>query len=178
MTQQIEEERKQRQALEIAYSEARVASRAKNRFISQMSHDIRTPLNAITSMTMVAATHQRDREMLVRSLNSIMMSSEPLLSLVNSVLDFSHIESGLFQSESREAQIPQVFEKMAEMVAGLLQEHQHHMTIDFSGVSRQKVVGVINRWNQIHMLGGEIQVASEKGKGTCFTIHFTLDKVK
>ena len=94
----INEEKKleiaQQQRIEEAVEEARRANRAKTVFLSNMSHDIRTPMNGIIGMTAIAASHVDDRERVLDSLKKISMASKHLLNLINEVLDMSKIESG------------------------------------------------------------------------------------
>ncbi len=89
---QIEEERNQ--ALHNALMQAQYANKAKTTFLNNMSHDIRTPMNAITSFTTLALTHIDDTERVKDYLRKITQSSNHLLSLINDVLDMSRIESG------------------------------------------------------------------------------------
>ena len=88
-----EDEQKQ-QALQTALESAQASSNSKSRFLSNMSHDIRTPMNAIVGMTAIATAHLDDRERVLGCLQKINLSSKHLLSLINDVLDMSKIESG------------------------------------------------------------------------------------
>ena len=91
--QRYEEEQK-RQALQSALEGARAASMAKSQFLSNMSHDIRTPMNAIMGMAAIASTRLDDRVRVAECLKKISLSSQHLLSLINDILDMSKIESG------------------------------------------------------------------------------------
>ena len=92
--EQRHEEEQQRRTLQSALDNANAASQAKSQFLSNMSHDIRTPMNAIIGMTAIASTHLDDMGRVKDCLNNIGLSSRHLLSLINDVLDMSKIESG------------------------------------------------------------------------------------
>ena len=87
----IRKERQQEMALKAAYDAAEAASRAKTDFLSNMSHDIRTPMNGIIGMTVIAAAHIDDKERVQDCLKKITQASKHLLSLINEVLDMSKI---------------------------------------------------------------------------------------
>ena len=92
--EQVKEEQEQKQALEVAKSKAEDANLAKSSFLFNMSHDIRTPMNAITGYTAMAKKHMDDKEKVEDCLDKIDVSSQHLLKLINSILDMSRIESG------------------------------------------------------------------------------------
>ena len=80
--------------LKIKSKQAKEASMAKTQFLSSMSHDIRTPLNAIVGLTMIASKHENEPEKIDKCLNKITLASNHLLTLINDILDISKIESG------------------------------------------------------------------------------------
>ena len=88
------EQKRQRKALEEAYDAARVANAAKTNFLSSMSHDIRTPMNAIMGMAVIAQANLYTPEKVQDCLSKINISSRHLLNRINEVLDMSKIESG------------------------------------------------------------------------------------
>lgn len=90
----IEREEEQKQMLALAVARAEAASRAKSDFLSRMSHDIRTPMNAILGMTSIAAMHIDEKSRVLDALDKITVSGRHLLGLINDVLDMSRIESG------------------------------------------------------------------------------------
>ena len=94
LTKDRAEQERQKKALEEAYQAARVANSAKTNFLSSMSHDIRTPMNAIMGMAAIAQANLSSPEKIRDCLSKINVSSRHLLSLVNEVLDMSRIESG------------------------------------------------------------------------------------
>ena len=105
ITEQKEKEIEYQQTLREAYEIAERANQAKTTFLNNMSHDIRTPMNAIIGFTSLAATHLEDPERLKGYLSKIMVSSNHFLSLINDVLDMSRIESGKVKIEENECSI-------------------------------------------------------------------------
>ena len=98
----LEKERRAKQLLEDALRKAEKASQAKSDFLSRMSHDIRTPLNAIVGMTELAQLHLEETEKLKDYFTKIQSSGAHLLGLINEILDVSKIESGTVEIEERE----------------------------------------------------------------------------
>ena len=96
--EEIRHEMEQKKLFEEALSHARLANIAKNTFLSNMSHDIRTPLNAITGFVTLARNHIQEPEKLAEYIDRIQTSSELLLSLINDILDLSRMESGTIQT--------------------------------------------------------------------------------
>ena len=125
--QQKEEET--RRILERARDEAEKGNRAKSDFLSSMSHDIRTPMNAIIGYTNIARDHVDDREMVSDSLTKIASSSHYLLSLINDVLDMSKIESGKLQVVMAESDLRDVFGRIADLTRS--QAEKKHLTITY-----------------------------------------------
>lgn len=110
------EEEQQRQALQSALENAKAASEAKSRFLSNMSHDIRTPMNAIVGMTAIAASHLDDRERVAECLEKISFSSSHLLSLINDILDMSKIESGKLSLAEEPFNLAKLISDVVELV--------------------------------------------------------------
>lgn len=166
VTEQIEQERQQRQQLQFAYQEVDKASKAKSEFISQMSHDIRTPLNAIMGMTMIAGTHVDDREKVISSLNNIVYSGKHLLTLVNEVLDMSRLESGRIHLEEIPFSMKELLVQLTDMVKGLTLEHNHILITDFSQVVHNELRGDVNHIKQIflNLIGNSIKYTPEGGE--------------
>ena len=94
ITAQVQKQREQTRALQEALMQAQRANSAKTTFLSNMSHDIRTPMNAIIGFTTLATSHIDNKEQVEAYLGKIMTSGSHLLSLINDILDMSHIESG------------------------------------------------------------------------------------
>lgn len=112
----IEKERRAKQLLEDALQKAENANRAKSDFLSRMSHDIRTPMNAIIGMTELARIHIGDQEKLQDYLDKIAGSGEHLLGLINEVLDVSKIESGAVILEESEFDLRELIRDTVELV--------------------------------------------------------------
>ena len=122
----IEEERQEelrkRRLLEDALEQARHAADAKNTFLSNMSHDIRTPMNAIIGFANIAGEHLNEPEKVRESLDKIITSSNHLLKLINNVLDMSRIESGRMVLEESWVNIREIIEE----VTNLMQPEIHY----------------------------------------------------
>lgn len=132
ITKQREEQERQRKILEEAYKTAQIASEAKTNFLSSMSHDIRTPMNAIMGMTAIAEANIDSQEKIRDCLNKINTSTHHLLNLINEVLDMSRIESGKIDLISEEVSLPEMFEDIANMFQPLVAERNQKLQL-FSG---------------------------------------------
>jgi len=108
INEQKKAELEQKDALKLAVSNAESANRAKTVFLNSMSHDIRTPMNAIIGFTTLAYTHMDNKELLSDYLTKINISSNHLLSLINDVLDMSKIESGKVKFDDKVIHLPDV----------------------------------------------------------------------
>lgn len=166
VTEQIEKQRQKNYAVRYAFEEVTRANVAKSEFLSRMSHDIRTPLNAILGMSMVAATHIHDEEQVMDSLNQITIAGRHLLTLVNEVLDMSRIESGRMALDEREFSLKTQISQTISVLQPLVREHQHDLSIDLNDIQSDKVVGDSDRLNQIvtNLLGNSIKYTPAGGK--------------
>ena len=108
----------ERQARELkdALSLAERANRAKSDFLSHMSHDIRTPMNAIVGMTDIAKVHLDDPDKVLDCLNKITLSSRHLLGLINDVLDMSKIENGNIMINTAPVSLPELLENVVTII--------------------------------------------------------------
>lgn len=102
----------QHRLLEEALDKAQRASHAKSAFLNNMSHDIRTPMNAIIGFTNLAVSHLSDKELARDYLNKIKAASDHLLSLINDVLDMSRIESNKVVIEETPCSLPQILRSL------------------------------------------------------------------
>ncbi len=139
----------QEAALRDALMVARHASRAKSSFLSNMSHDIRTPLNAIIGFTALARTHIDETEQVQDYLGKIHTSSEHLLSLINEILDMSRIESGAVKLEEGVVHMPEVLHDLRILIQGQIAAKRQHLYIDTQDVVDEDVVTDKLRLNQI-----------------------------
>ena len=142
-SQTIEKQRQQeselRKQLEDALQLAQAASRAKTAFLSNMSHDIRTPMNAIIGFTGLAVNHIDDKERVKDYLATIARSSEHLLSLINDVLDMSRIESGKMTLHEKPESLSDILHVLRDIVHADIQAKQHNFFIDTEGIRNELV---------------------------------------
>lgn len=115
--------------LELAIKQEAKANRSKQEFLFNMSHDIRTPMNAIIGFTSLAQSHLDDKEMLDSYLKKISTSSEYLLSLINDVLDMSRIESGKLKIEKSHVNLPNLLDDIRDIVSSNVQKKQLNFNI-------------------------------------------------
>lgn len=146
---QEQEFREQRRMLEDALKQAQRSDRAKTIFLNNMSHDIRTPMNAIIGFTSLAASRIDDKEVVEDYLSKIMISSKHLLSLINDVLDMSHIESGKVQLEEKECSISDVVYDLKTMVQAEAHTKEIDFRIETSDVAHERFICDKLRLNQV-----------------------------
>ena len=116
--------------LELAIKQEAKANRSKQEFLFNMSHDIRTPMNAIIGFTSLAQSHLDDKEMLDSYLKKISTSSEYLLSLINDVLDMSRIESGKLKIEESNVYLPSILDDIRDIVSSNVEKKQLNLNIN------------------------------------------------
>ena len=109
---------------------AEAADRAKSTFLSNMSHDIRTPMNAIIGFTTLAQANLDNRERTQEYLKKILSSSNHLLSLINDILDMSRIESGKLNIEEKECSISDIFRDMRNIIQTQMSSKQLNFFMD------------------------------------------------
>ena len=148
--QRYEEEQK-RQALQSALEGARAASMAKSRFLSNMSHDIRTPMNAIMGMAAIASTRLDDRVRVAECLKKISLSSQHLLSLINDILDMSKIESGKLSLREEPFNLAELVANVTELMAPQANAAQLEMNVSLPVLSQEEVVGDALRVRQVYL---------------------------
>ena len=141
--------REQQEQLSIALSAAQQANRAKTMFLNSMSHDIRTPMNAIIGFTALAQTHIDNREQVQDYLAKINTSSTHLLSLINDILDMSRIESGSVKLDEQPVHIPDLLHDLRNMIQGMINAKQLNLYIDTQDVKNEDVITDKLRLNQI-----------------------------
>lgn len=158
-------------ALRDAYAVAKRANHAKTDFLSRMSHDIRTPMNAIIGMTAIAQMRLDDKERLTDCLDKIEHSSRYLLSLINEVLDMSKIESGKFVLNEERFRIPELIGGIVEMIRPSLEMKKHTLFTDAARIEHECVLGDHVRIRQafVNILSNAVKYTPEGGK-----IEFTV----
>ena len=142
-------DKKVNQALSEAVHAAETANRAKSTFLSNMSHDIRTPMNAIIGFTTLAISNINDKERVKDYLAKTLASSNHLLSLINDVLDMSRIESGKLHLEEVEVNLSEVLHDLKTIVSGQIYAKQLELYMDAMDVTDEDVYCDKTRLNQI-----------------------------
>ena len=151
--------------LKEALAVANHANQAKTTFLNSMSHDIRTPMNAIIGFTSLAATHIDNKKAVADYLQKITVSSNHLLSLINDVLDMSRIESGRTKLEEKEVRLPDVLHDLRSIVHSSVQGKQLDFFIDTQDVLHENVMVDKLRLNQVllNILGNAIKFTPARG---------------
>lgn len=165
ITEMRAKENRTRMALRDAYESAKHANQAKSDFLSRMSHDIRTPMNAIIGMTAIAGSHLDDPKRLKDCLNKISVSSKHLLSLVNEVLDMSKIESGKLDLREEEFNLSELVDNLLTLTRQQIAEKKHTISVNITNVEHELVIGDSQRLQQvcINLLSNAIKYTPEGG---------------
>ena len=130
-----------RKALKEAYRAAENASRAKTEFLSNMSHDIRTPMNAIVGLTAIAGANIENQEKVIECLGKITKSSRHLLGLINEVLDMARIESGKMSLTEEDFNLPELVDNLITMTKTSIDEHHHSFEVHIDHIEHEAVCG-------------------------------------
>lgn len=139
----------QSEELSKALEVAEKANRAKSDFLSQMSHDIRTPMNAIIGMTDIAAMHINEPERIQDCIKKISLSSQHLLGLINDVLDMSKIESGKVVLNMEAMSLPAVLENVVAIMQPVVKERKQHFSVRLQHVEHETLICDSLRLRQI-----------------------------
>ena len=175
-------DKKINQALEEAVNAAQSANRAKSTFLSNMSHDIRTPMNVIIGFATLAAANAENAGKVKDYLGKLLSASNYLLALINDVLDMSRIESGKIHLEETAANLSDMIHEIKTIISGQIHEKQLNLMMDVSNVTDEDVFCDRTRFNQVLLNlmsnaikftppGGTVSVLvtqmpySEEGKG-------------
>ena len=140
---------KMNQALSEAVRAAETANKAKSTFLSNMSHDIRTPMNAIIGFTTLAVSNIDDKKRVQDYLGKILSSSNHLLSLINDILDMSRIESGKIHLEETEVSLSEVLHDLKTIISGQIHAKQLELYMDVMDVTNEDVYCDKTRLNQV-----------------------------
>lgn len=140
VTEEKEHELEQDRILRNALSSAEHANRAKTAFLNNMSHDIRTPMNAIIGFTSLAAEHLDDREIIRDYLEKISTSGKHLLSLINDVLDMSRIESGSVKIENNKVHLPDILEDLKTIILESVHAKQQKLLVKMQDVVHEDII--------------------------------------
>lgn len=162
----VKEEVQQKQLLSDALEAAKRASSAKSDFLSKMSHDIRTPMNAIIGMTAIAAAHVNEPEKIQDALGKITASSRHLLGLINEVLDMSKIESGNISLNEEEFNICELIQSILTIIQPQVKAHKHELSVHINDVPHEDVIGDSLRLEQVilNILSNAIKYTPDGGK--------------
>jgi signal transduction histidine kinase/CheY-like chemotaxis protein len=162
----LRQEQAQRELLEFSAKQAEAASLAKTDFLSNMSHDIRTPMNAILGMTDIAKLHIDDTKKVEDCLNKITISGKHLLRLINGVLDVSKIESGKITLESSEFNIIGTLDNLTLLFEGQMANKNLAYSMNYSTIKHKMVIGDEQRLSQIfiNIVGNAVKFTPEGGE--------------
>ncbi len=151
--------------LEEARLEAEAASRSKSEFLSNMSHDIRTPMNAIVGMTAIAMTNIENPGRLQDCLRKITLSSKHLLGLINDMLDMSKIESGKMTLNVELVSLREMMSSIVNIIQPQIREKQQKFNVFIYDISAENVLCDSVRLNQIllNLLSNAIKFTPERG---------------
>ena len=166
ITEEKREEIQARQALQEACDAANRASQAKTDFLSNMSHDIRTPMNAIIGMTAIAGAHIDQKERVQDCLGKITQASRHLLGLINEILDMSRIESGRFALTEDDFSLSDMIDNLIAINQADIDFHHHKLSVHLNHLRHEKVTGDSLRLQQIltNILSNSIKYTPDGGQ--------------
>ena len=149
VSQEKKAEIESHKALKDAYRAAENASRAKTEFLSNMSHDIRTPMNAIVGLTAIAGANIESQDRVVECLGKITKSSRHLLGLINEVLDMARIESGRISLAEEDFSLPELVDNLLTLTKPAIDEHHHQLEVRIEHIEHEAVCGDSLRIQQV-----------------------------
>ncbi len=163
---EIQHEMEQKQILEDALYHAKIANNAKDTFLSNISHDIRTPLNAIAGFTALAKNHLEDSEKVREYLEKIELSNARLLHLLSDVLEISRIESGMLLVETSECDLNDLISDLHAVILPKANAKQIAFSMDLSQVTHHKVLTDPAKLKQILLclLSNAVKYTNPQGK--------------
>lgn len=165
VTETIQREREQQKQLSTALEEARLANEAKSIFLSNMSHDIRTPMNAICGFTDLAIANADDSEKVKSYLRKAQASSEHLLSLINDVLDMSRIESGKVELEEKVYSLKDILDELKDIITAQTECNKQQFTVreyvqnDYVYCDKLRLKQIL-----LNLLGNAVKYTKEGGQ--------------
>ena len=162
----VRAETDQRQLLQEALAAANRANNAKTDFFSRMSHDIRTPMNAIIGMTAIAGAHLDDTERVKDALGKIASSSRYLLGLINEVLDMSKIESGAITLNEEAFNLSDLLNNLLIMIQPQIKQHGHELEVHIQDIQHEDVIGDSLRIQQVfvNIMGNAAKYTPDGGR--------------
>lgn len=177
VTNERNENKRIEQALRDAFNQAKNANNAKTLFMSQMSHDIRTPLNSILGMSAIAHEHINDRERVEDCLKKIDYAGHHLLEIINNVLDLSAIESGKSTLSKEEFQISSFLSDTISIITPLVEKKHHHLSLNIAKM-HDYVEGDTTKLRQvlINVLGNAIKYTPDGGEISFSAVELEPDR--
>ena len=171
VSQEKKAEIESHKALKDAYRAAENASRAKTEFLSNMSHDIRTPMNAIVGLTAIAGANIESQDRVVECLGKITKSSRHLLGLINEVLDMARIESGRISLAEEDFSLPELVDNLLTLTKPAIDEHKHQLEVHVEHIEHEAVCGDSLRIQQVfvNLMSNAVKYTPDGGNIT-FTI--------
>lgn len=168
VTEAHREEIRTQEALRDACLSANKANEAKTQFLSNMSHDIRTPMNAIIGMTAIATAHIDQKERVLDCLGKITTSSRHLLGLINEILDMGRIERGKMILNDENFSLSELVDSMIEMVKPSLADRHHEFDVHILNIEHEDVYGDSLRIQQVftNIVGNAVKYTPDGGKIT------------
>lgn len=151
--------------LDAARQEALQATKAKSEFLSNMSHDIRTPMNAIVGMTAIAISHISDKEQVQNCLKKISLSGKHLLGLINDVLDMSKIESGKMTLTKERVSLREILDGIVSIVQTQIKEKGQNFNVHLENIIAEDVYCDSVRLNQVllNLLSNAVKYTQDGG---------------
>lgn len=176
----IKEEEKAKEALQEAFDVANSANQAKSDFLARMSHDIRTPMNAIIGMSTIATKRIDDQERVADCLKKITASGQHLLSLINDVLDMSKIESGKFELVEEEFNIRDLIDNLIMMIEPQMKAREHTLSVSISDLEHEEIIGDSLHIQQIflNIMGNAVKYTPVGGHIALFVSEKPMTKPK
>ncbi len=159
-------EEQTKQALHEAYEAAKRANAAKMDFLSRMSHDIRTPMNAIIGMTAIADAQIDNKDRVADCLRKITVSSKHLLSIINEILDMSKIESGRLDLNEKEFSLSGLVDNIISMIRPQVMAKKQTLSVNADSIIHERVIGDNVRIQQafLNLLGNAVKYTPEGGQ--------------
>lgn len=163
--EEIRKEMEKKNLLEDALLQANKANKAKSEFLSNMSHDIRTPMNAIIGFTTLAISHINCKEQVAEYLDKIMISGNHLLNLINDVLDMSRIESGKVHLEEKPCSLQEVLQGLCNILQPDVNAKKQALHVDTTGLKNEEIYCDKLRLNQVllNLAGNAVKYTAEGG---------------
>ena len=168
VSQEKKAEIESRRALKEAYRAAENASRAKTEFLSNMSHDIRTPMNAIVGLTAIAGANIENPDKVIECLSKTTKASRHLLGLINEVLDMARIESGKMSLAEEDFNLPELVDNLITLTKPAIDEHRHNFEVHVDRIEHEAVCGDSLRIQQVfvNLMSNAIKYTPDGGNIT------------